>query len=76
MTRDEARAIFADVKANSKRLDECPRPHEFEPMEPRKGRVLLPDYWCKVCGGTVDATRRRWYELGLEDARKVGDPKT
>lgn len=70
MTPAEARALWADVKANSKRLDECPRPHVFEEIAPRYGRQLLPDYRCAVCGGTVDATRRHWYQLGLDDGRK------
>lgn len=70
-----ARAVFEEVKANLARLDGCPGPHRFAPVEradgvtPRGG--LTNEYRCATCQGTVSGHVRHWYERGLAHGRQA-----
>jgi len=55
--------IWEQVKANSARLDSCPGPHDFLPIEPDKPFIK---HRCARCGGEVEGSRARWYKRGLE----------
>lgn len=59
--RDTAMDIFAQVKANSAKLNACPR-HDFSPIPPL--RQLRQRYRCEHCGGEVDAHAYHWHEQG------------
>jgi hypothetical protein len=63
--------IAAEVKANSARLNGCPKPHEFEPAEYYRNTDLVRKHRCKKCGGTVDNHAKYWYTLGLLDGQKL-----
>ena len=75
MKREVTNQILADIKANSAKLDACPR-HDFSICIPRhtKQPVASPTplqmfgakWRCKHCGGDVDSQSKRWYELGLK----------
>lgn len=58
MTFDQ---VWADVQANSKKLRECPGPHDFV----QEGEGIRRMYRCSKCGGTVDPIRYYWYLEGL-----------
>lgn len=59
---DNARRIWAEVRANQAMLDACSR-HEFEQIEPGK----FGSRWrCKHCGGEVNSSAVHWYTRGLE----------
>ena len=68
MTLDVKR-IWAEVKANQKRLSECEAPHIFEPKE--KTDSYLSKFVCKKCGGEVGSSEFAWYEKGLEHGKMV-----
>ncbi len=60
--RSEAQRIFAEVKANSAKLNACPR-HDFHPMSnspPHRRR-----FQCTHCQGELTGEHVRWYALGL-----------
>lgn len=69
LSADDLRGIWADVKANHKRLDECPGPHEFD-FDPN-ATPLRRKATCRKCGGQLDTTDARWYLKGLEHGRKA-----
>lgn len=67
ISKAERERIWAEVKANSKRLDDCETPHEFVEYEQepnfRKKR-------CTKCLGTLSAIDALWYERGLQHGRE------
>ena len=67
LSKEDIREIWAETQANHRRLQECERPHDFQPVEsdrrPRK-------YRCSLCGGEVSSINASWYARGLEDARR------
>lgn len=60
-------AIWANVKANAKRLDECRGPHDFTDASPEK--PLNKNWICVDCGGTVNTVAKNWYLRGLAHGR-------
>lgn len=76
MTRVEAAALWAEVKANAKRLVECAGPHTFIGDETDvqstlpSGEKIYRRFVCTKCGGKAGAFDRAWYERGLEHGRK------
>jgi len=62
--------IWTDVQANSKKLRECPGPHDFV----QEGEGIRRMYRCSKCGGTVDTIRYYWYLEGLKHGRKCFPP--
>jgi hypothetical protein len=67
--RVESKNILAEVRANLKRLDECEGPHEFELVLDTASEARKK-HRCRKCGGTIDSTRRAWYDRGLEHGRR------
>lgn len=65
----EIRVIYDRAVENIRILNSCAGPHQFEPMEPGK---LASKCRCKLCGGTVESSAKRWYEKGLEHGRRPG----
>lgn len=55
---------IAKEKANRKRLDECPPPHNFQR---HKGSLW---YRCQKCGGMVVEDCYLWYEKGRKAVLK------
>ncbi len=69
MTKEDYEARFEWVRANIDRLQLCPGPHVFVPLDPKKpGRVLA----CERCHGEIDASHAYWYAVGLEHGRSFG----
>ena len=64
LDRKEADSIWESVKANHKLLDNCERPHDFEPIEGRP----MPRFRCSKCGGVVTSPMATYYKQGLRDA--------
>lgn len=60
-SREALLGIWEEVKANTARLNACPR-HDFVAEQP--GR--LGSKWrCSACSGTVDGSAAHWYRQGL-----------
>ena len=68
----EYQAIWEKVRANAKRLESCPGPHEFKPVDDSSPASRIRRQVCSICGGEVDAVNAIWYRHGLEDAKKAG----
>jgi hypothetical protein len=60
-------SIWEDVKANSKILDEYPKPHSFQKEKGKR----FNDYICSLCGGKINASSAKWYNEGLEDGKII-----
>jgi len=60
--------IFEQVKANGAKLDGCPGPHDFVPVDPAR---LFHRFRCTKCGGQVDGSAARWYRRGLQHGGKT-----
>lgn len=60
--------VWAEVHANNARLDACTGPHKFTCLEPEKR--IGAKHRCELCGGILSSGHVRWYQLGLEHARK------
>jgi hypothetical protein len=71
LKRNELKGIWAKVKANQRRLDGCPGPHDFQDASPDK--AVGKDYVCSKCQGKVQGPAFRWYTKGLEHARLAAD---
>jgi len=67
LRKEEIVKVFEKVKANSKRLDECEGPHEFE----KQGKDIRAKYRCGKCGGELDNIKYYWYMKGLEHGKKA-----
>jgi hypothetical protein len=69
MNKDEAAALFEQVKANRAKIDGC-RKHRFDIGDPpyRFGQKFV----CANCGGEMDAVQAFRYCQGYEAAG--GDP--
>lgn len=66
ITREQSRQILDEVKANIARLEACPGPHDFVPMQTRPApRVRMQ---CTRCGGEVDSVNYAWYMRGRRHA--------
>jgi hypothetical protein len=75
-------AILVEIRANQKRLDECPKPHDFsiaihrrtnEPMiNPKPNETFGCKWRCSKCGGQVDFSDKGWYVRGLLDGQNSG----
>jgi hypothetical protein len=62
---NEIDKIWEEVKANSKRIDECKGPHDFE----KEGEGIGAKYRCKKCKGRINGVSYFWYTKGLEHGR-------
>jgi hypothetical protein len=63
----DAKALWEWARSNGARLDAC-KLHDFsEDLSPAK--ILGKRWRCRACGGEVDATAKRWYELGRAHVR-------
>lgn len=60
--------IWKKVQMNSKTLEECVGPHEFQPFVDSE-RPWHREYKCTKCGGTIDACNQSWYVRGLIHGR-------
>ena len=61
--------IMADVKANFKKLEDCPGPHDFHLDEEKTLGPLRNKFTCTLCGGTIRSAEFAWYQNGLEHGR-------
>lgn len=66
MNRDEAKALWQQVRENHKKLASC-KLHDFS-IDLTPGKPWGNRYQCVNCGGEVDDTRKEWYEKGLKHA--------
>lgn len=64
MTPAQVLEIFNNVKQNHKRLEECTKPHDFQPITGAR------KYKCTKCNGEIDTTHYYWYYQGLCDRHK------
>ena len=55
--------LWASVKANSAKLDSCPR-HDFVKID----NLIGGKYRCSRCDGETDSIAVRWYLDGLKHA--------
>lgn len=72
----EYQAIWEKVQENKKRLESCPGPHEFKPVDASSPAARIGRQVCAICGGEVDAVNAIWYRHGLEDANKAEQAKS
>lgn len=66
--RDEVFALWEQVKANHKRLDECQGPHVFVSLTPEK--QIGQRFRCDRCQGEADGVHVHWYRLGLAHGQR------
>ena len=57
--------ILAQIKNNATSLKDCAGPHEFV----QGGNSELRRFFCKKCGGEVNAQSAHWYNAGLAHGR-------
>lgn len=69
----ESRRVWAEVKRNSTRLNNCAGPHDFQPHD-RYG-TFVRTYRCTRCGGVVPSNAQYWYQRGLDHGRKESSVK-
>jgi hypothetical protein len=62
--------IWEEVKANHAKLEQC-KGHDFSRPYKQRGE-LVTDWMCSKCGGHVDTSHKRWYELGLKHGLSRG----
>ena len=65
---EEVMKIWNRVRENSKKLEGCTR-HDFS-IDNTPEKPLLKKFKCTNCGGEVDSQYKKWYELGIEHAKK------
>lgn len=65
LSQDDIKTVWEEARANAKRLDGCPGPHDFVGIGPAPQRK----HRCTVCGGEVDLHAAHWYQRGLEHGR-------
>lgn len=63
VNKSEQIRIMEQVKQNHKLLNSC-NLHDFS-IDTTPDRTFGKKFKCSNCGGVVDATEKRWYELGL-----------
>lgn len=63
----ESTRLLAEVKANQRLLESCPR-HRFDQPADMPGARLTQRWRCGCCTGIVDAGAKAWYERGLAHA--------
>jgi hypothetical protein len=68
LTKEEMESIWQDVKANSKKLEECPC-HDFS-IDLTPDKIIGKKYQCTKCGGTIDDYHKRWYDRGVQHGRR------
>lgn len=69
----DIKQIWADVQENQRKLNSCSR-HDFSVRISRRTKEPFPEnnteafcYWrCSNCGGYVEFTNKKYYELGLK----------
>lgn len=65
LSRETVLDIAAGVRANIAKLSACSL-HTFEPIAP--AQPLRTRYRCTSCGGEIDSSAYRWYQLGRAHA--------
>jgi len=61
----QAERIMAEVRENIRKLDSC-KLHDFSiDLTPGRPISMGMKWKCSKCGGEVDCTKKKWYELGL-----------
>lgn len=72
MSKLKFEQLMADVKENFKKLDECEKPHDFQPSMwiGHDQNKFATRYTCSKCGGEIDGIQRKWYVEGLCDGRR------
>ena len=68
LSQNDIKEIGRQVQANNDLLKPCKR-HSFVDQTPDK--QLGKTYKCLNCGGTVDAVKRMWYEIGLQHGAEM-----
>ena len=66
LPKKEINSIWEDVKVNTKKLEECSGPHDFQPDTFKKP---VRDQICSKCGGKIQASNALWYKKGLEHGK-------
>jgi len=73
LSEAEISATMENIKANNLRLERC-QYHEFainpDLSNPDSPVVRHLKYKCIHCGGTINPTAWRWFELGRQQQRK------
>ncbi len=69
INKEHLREIFAEVKENARKLQDCKGPHRFNPISSEG--VLKKKYQCEICGGVIDAIGKHWYDQGLKHGRRL-----
>ncbi len=67
MNREDARALWEQVQENSRALDACVGPHDFQDITPEK--KIGKRYRCSYCRGEIDSINHHWYQHGLAHGR-------
>lgn len=65
------RAIWEQVQENRRRLESCPGPHVFCPVDESSPAARIGRQRCSICGGETDAIHAIWYRTGLEHGKRV-----
>lgn len=75
-TKEEMKAVFADIKANRKRLAECVGPHDFVGIadtirgHATNGDAIYRKMKCSKCDGELGAIESHYYALGLKHGKE------
>lgn len=69
ISKDEQMKIMEAIRHNNQLLESCER-HDFSEEIPHPMGGLRTKWKCTRCGGTVDYSEKKWYELGLTHGLK------
>ncbi len=69
INKEHLREIFEEVKENNRKLFNCTGPHKFVVMGTEE--IINKKYRCELCGGTIDAGRKHWYDQGLKHGMQL-----
>lgn len=71
MTKEEAKAIFEQVKANHAKLAACKGPHNFQTYGDQNSPLrAFKKKRCELCLGELNELDVIWYERGLKHGRE------
>lgn len=80
ISREEAAALLAAIKANSAKLAGCAGPHGFQPFKGKtcygaeNGQPGIRFVRCIRCQGELNELEAAWYRRGLAHGRNETDP--
>jgi ribosomal protein L44E len=63
----DVKELMRDIKDNHKKIDSCSK-HDFS-IDATPDKKFSKMYRCNNCGGEVQATTKRWYEIILEHGK-------